>query len=494
MGLGLGAVVLLAACDVSPPGEEPGAARAALGEPQDGFPNWEERVVHVWGNRARSDPAADLMGCTVCAESACYTPQPPLAWNHNLARAARFHSANLADIGRGLSHDSLCTVVGDINTSYDPGPCDGSVSCGCEGGMAACSGSCTGWSARISMFGTSPSGENIARAGGDPVGTFYLWLHEPDSSAACGFRSSNGHRYNILARNSSIGVGYASGYWTQDFSGGGSPDGIVAGVHTPQTGTSVELRANWYSSAAPTTALVNLNGTCEPMTLERGSGTNGTYLATATVSGCTRYYFQFDRPSGTVTYPSTGSFGIGCAEDWSAARPGVCGCTPTCGTSECGDDGCGGNCGACGAGSSCVTGACICSGSRLDCGGSCVNTSRNPSHCGGCGMACAADETCVGGACIPPGVDGGPVAPEDAGPPPGADAGPGIDSGVPPGTDGGPGVVDAGGTTPPEEVTGSCGCQAPGRGRGTPWVAVAALALLALVHSRGRRRRVRARR
>ncbi len=326
-----------------------------------------------------------------------------MVWDHNLSRAARFHSANLADIGRGLSHDSLCTVVSDINTRYDPGPCGGAAACGCEGGMGSCSGACTSWSARIARFGTSPSGENIARAGTDPVRVFYLWLHEPDSSPMCGFRIANGHRFNILGGNSRIGVGYDSSYWTQDFAGGGSPDGIISGVHHPKTGSSIEFRANWYDSAAPSMATVNVGGSCVPMTIERGSGTNGTYLGTSAVSGCTRYYFQFEGPSGTVTYPSTGSFGIGCPEDWTSARPGACGCTPSCGGATCGDDGCGGTCGTCPAG-----------------------------------------QPCVGGACVPPGVDAGPIPSDDSGVPPDMDGGPaGSDSGVPVTDGGSPG--DSGG-------------------------------------------------
>src|SRR5687768_1575219 len=80
------------------------STRAELGEPMDGFPSWEERVIHQWTNRARADPAADLASCTQCAERACYAPVPPLVWSHSLARAARFHSDNLARAGCGLAH------------------------------------------------------------------------------------------------------------------------------------------------------------------------------------------------------------------------------------------------------------------------------------------------------------------------------------------------------------------------------------------------------
>src|SRR5688500_5417396 len=66
------------------------------GVPLSGFPNWQERMIQVYVNRARADPSADLAGCTVCAEKSCYTPKPPAVYSYNLNRAARFHSALLS--------------------------------------------------------------------------------------------------------------------------------------------------------------------------------------------------------------------------------------------------------------------------------------------------------------------------------------------------------------------------------------------------------------
>src|SRR5450759_5248795 len=55
------------------------------GEPVNGFPNWQERVMHEWVNRARVDPQADLAGCPAgnCLENInnCYAPQSPMIWN-----------------------------------------------------------------------------------------------------------------------------------------------------------------------------------------------------------------------------------------------------------------------------------------------------------------------------------------------------------------------------------------------------------------------------
>lgn len=303
------------------------ATAFAAGEPVDGFPSWSERVVHVWVNRARADPQADLAGCPNCGEAACYEPTGPLGHDHNLTRAARFHSANLALSGSGLQHDSPCTLVADIATQYTPGPCDGNPACACEGGNATCgAGGCTEWSQRVAMFGTGPAGENAAAGYTDPVDTFYLWLWEPSASTSCGFSLQNGHRYNILTANGSLGVGNHEAWWTQDF-GGGGPDGkIIAGAHYPATGT-VSFYANWFDGAAPATAAVNIDGTCHTMTLERGvDPANATYaFADHQVAGCQRYLFVFEDAGGTIhTYPDTGSFGVGCPDEWTTDRPASC--------------------------------------------------------------------------------------------------------------------------------------------------------------------------
>jgi len=442
------ALVLSACAYDAGPGESVGATRAALGEPVDGFPNWHERVVHVWTNRARADPAADLASCgATCAERACYGPVAPLAWGHDLARLARFHSENLSRMGCSLMHDSPCTLATDIGTQYTPGPCNGDPSCACSAGGAACggTGSTIIWD-RFSRFGVTGGAraENIASTGTDPVSTFYLWLHEPDSNPACGWRIANGHRHSILNGSyRSLGAGRSDvspRRFTQDFHSAGSPSGLVAGVHYPETGASVEMRANWYDSSVPSTAQVNVDGTCTAMTVERGLTNNGTFLTSVSGvgSGCHRYYFHFEVGSTDYFYPTTGAFGIGCATDWDPTRPPVCGaCTPACGGRACGDDGCGGSCGSCGAGETCTAGACVaactpdcagracgddgCGGScgvcasgrmcdaagacvcatgRTDCGGSCVRTNTNRNHCGGCGIACGATEACTSGVCV----------------------------------------------------------------------------------------------
>lgn len=300
--------------------------QATEGVPVNGFPSWSERMIHVLVNRARSDPAEDLIGCSNCPEAACYTPQYPLAWNENLAHAARFHATNLTSSGCNMRHDSPCRLENDIGNTY-PEICDGSVSCACEGGTANCGGSSnsSNWD-RLAVFGISTSyrAENIA-SNGDPFTIFYLWLWENSSSNDCGFNLQNGHRYNILNGDyTHIGIGQDGNFTVQDFwHTTDTPQKIPSGAHYPQSGTSIAFRANWNDAQSPRKAQVNINGAFHDMLVERGSGGNATYLYEATLkSGCDQYYFRFTDSTGHVaTYPGEGSFGINCAYDWTDSRP-----------------------------------------------------------------------------------------------------------------------------------------------------------------------------
>jgi hypothetical protein len=313
-----------------------------VGEPINGFPNWQERVIHEWINRARIDPQADLAGCgTNCAENigGCYTPQVPLIWDANAGRSARYHSAEMG-LQNFFAHDSNCTLVSNINSLY-PGSCNGSASCACVGGTSGCNPGCTAWYARIGLFGASAAGEIIAAGYPDSNSAFYAWLWEPTTSTSCSFSSANGHRWLILKASSAVGTGYQSVsggyglYYTGDFADSNSPiPKVPSGTHYPQQAGSIDFWANWYDSAPPQSAAVNVDGICHPMTLQRGSASSGAYAALGIAglgSGCHRYFFTFHDSSGNeVTYPSTGSYGIGltACNDWDVTRPLTCNSSP----------------------------------------------------------------------------------------------------------------------------------------------------------------------
>lgn len=294
------------------------------GEAINGFPNWEERVLHEWINRARVDPQVEMRKCgSSCVEAACYAPVTPLGWGEALNHAARYHAVEMRQ-QRYFDHDSKCTVVPNISQLY-PAGCDGSASCGCVGGSMSCAtGGCTPWSSRVGMFGAQPFGEIILSAN-DPDKVFYLWLYEGSMSPACGFSTFNAHRYIILSATGSVGLGVGD-YSVGDFGGGDPPYRIPSGSHYPRQAASVDLWANWYDTKAPKSASAVVDGVCLTMSLKRGSGTNGAWTTTANNvgSGCHRYYFSFVDANGvTVTYPATGSLAIGSGAscpDWDSSR------------------------------------------------------------------------------------------------------------------------------------------------------------------------------
>ena len=71
-----------------------------------------------------------------------------------------------------------------------------------------------------------------------------------------------------------------AGYSTGDFGAGSAPTKIPSGAHYPQQAASVGMWANWYDTAGPSAASVNVDGVCTTMTLQRGTQTNGAWSAT----------------------------------------------------------------------------------------------------------------------------------------------------------------------------------------------------------------------
>ncbi len=382
-----------------------GGQALAVGESDaDGFPNWEERVLLELTNRARVDPQLEMTQCgSNCAEAACYTVQNPLYYRRELGRAARFHGAFLTANGY-FAHETRCNLVAGIEQLY-PNTCDGAASCACVGGAltGACppnpASQCTSAAARVGTFGGGYQGEIIA-GGSSPNQAFYLWLYESAmGNTTCQFTLDNGHRWLLLTSSSNVGFG-VDGQFVGDFGGGaGETHKIASGTHWPRQAATVEAWANWIDSAGPNSALVNVDGECVPMALTRGTGTNGAYLAnlSSVGAGCSRYFFLFrDSNDQIVTYPETGSLGIGpaatCA-DFNDQRPTTgasCNCTPQCGADVCGDDSCGGSCGNCADGSTCAAGQCIEDNGTGGGGTNTTGTSSSGSGSGGSGAGIGA--------------------------------------------------------------------------------------------------------
>ena len=285
-----------------------------VGESINGFPNWAERVMLEWTNRARVDPQLEMKACgTACGDAACYTAKGPLVWSEALNHSARFHADEMAK-QQYFAHDSKCNVVSNINALY-PAACDASASCACNGAGG------TPWSTRISLFGAGPTGEIIVSIA-EPNSAFYLWLYEPAPSS-CAF-GANGHRYLILKSDGEVGFG-ASGTSVGDFGGPATPYKIPSAAHYPKQAETVTVWANWYDTAAPRAASVVVDGKCTTISLQRGTQQNGAWSANVpgVGSGCHRYYLSFiDSTGATITYPATGSLGIGdsSCDDWNSSR------------------------------------------------------------------------------------------------------------------------------------------------------------------------------
>jgi hypothetical protein len=308
----------------------------AEGEASNGFPNWSERVLLEWINRARSDPQADLAACPTgnCPDKACYTPIKPLHFDPNLAHSARFHSSHMM-INDYFDHYSHCTLFSNIPALYlsSPQTCNGAAACSCVGGaITTDSAAWTHPFVRISMFGSNASGEIIVQDSSGINNEFYDWLYEATSSSVCQGDNANGHRWLILttAAGVGIGLGTSGSYSTGDFGGGSTNALMPSGSHYPQQAASVAAWTNWSSSAGPSVAKINVDGVCQDMTISRGSSSNGAWTSTVTGvgTGCHRYFFAFKDSAGKqVFYPSNGSLAIGSGAscpDWSSVKPADC--------------------------------------------------------------------------------------------------------------------------------------------------------------------------
>lgn len=304
------------------------ALAQSRGIPQNGFPTWQERMLQVLFNRSRAEPNADPKAC------ATTTARGPLAYSYNFNRAARFHSANMSKVGC-FQHNSPCLLVSDISNRFAPmGTCDGSASCACNN-TPVCSASCTAAEctqtfARVAMFG-SPAGAEVIHAGvSTPRAAHSGWMNSPEHCAI------------ILGDFGTVGTGTLGTYWSGNFAGTGSAPGTLAagghevgtsfGQFTNTSAQSVAFRVNYaHPAGGPQSTQLNLDGACSPMTLERGSPGNSTWLASVSFSGagCRRYLFSFKDASGaTVVLPETGSYGVGgslaTCPDWGPTPPAQC--------------------------------------------------------------------------------------------------------------------------------------------------------------------------
>ena len=290
----------------------------SLGDPENGFPSPYERALFMAANRTRSDPST-VKG----SDSKIYPAAAPLTLAYDLERSSRFHSTMLSKGHAPLMHPSPCTLVAGVGASG----CDGTPSCGCQGGVTCntCdSTACTAGTdpgTRIQAFYTGANrgwGEIIAAGYGDAWSTMDAWVDEPSSS--------DGHRQIVTSGSYGVvGFGHASdptacyrGFDGGDFAGDKPAVPLIASAAPkPIAGAAGTFRvyATWAdkTGGAPTALRAVVDGACHDMTRELGDPKlNATYYADVLLAnGCHNAFVLGTAASGaSAAYPTTTAFTI----------------------------------------------------------------------------------------------------------------------------------------------------------------------------------------
>jgi hypothetical protein len=265
---------------------------AGYGDIQDGLPSRMEREALTMTSAVRMDPVGfrdKYITSTTILLPANYPAVGPVWYNHNLNKASRFHSTEMANTC-GMQHNS----------------CDG-----------------TTFDVRLKSYYTSSGwiGENVATGVATGIGTVIQWLRDDNAQKVpAADNDADGHRKNIMNTTyHEMGNGYAYSatrqwnyFWTQDFGGGaGSDYKIPSGTHflAPSNTTTLFFAANYYdkSGSPPSKPTVAIDGVESAMTLHLGKEAAGTYIYSIPndkKAHC--YYFHFTDATGTlVRYPQT---------------------------------------------------------------------------------------------------------------------------------------------------------------------------------------------
>ncbi len=318
------------------------------GEPVDGYPSHDERVILVTINRVRAAPNDQAAGNA----AACSTPKdpvPPVAYDARIGHASRFHCLHLSKNAGGLSHQTFCTLDPAIATNG----CDGAASCSCVAGTECWScdtlGGCgSGPNERASIFGFPGGVGEVGAAGYGPSGAATGWATEcPPDEPHRNTLTSGG--YNVIGTGSGTGGSCWGAYEFADF--GSDPAAVVSRIASAVDHDGV-LEANWYDVAGdPTSIDAVIDGACTPMEIAVGvNAGNRDYQIPFVPSGaCQQWYVIATAPDGTIVrYPDVGSLTAGCPEDYvptqldapcascnqGETRPcdnGTCSGTQTCG-------------------------------------------------------------------------------------------------------------------------------------------------------------------
>lgn len=259
-------------------------AHAGYGDAAGGQPTAVEREVVLWTNAVRAAPDAfeddyavrDCSYDDFTAEER--VPKGPLAWNADLGRVARAHSADM------IAND---------------------------------------WFEHDSSDGTPPDERIEAAYDGDPIGENIAFGYaRADRLVRRALMCSPHHRANLLAGDyDEVGVGVVEDWYTQDF-GGGREDRppIAMGAHALLD----DGRFGFYADHAgePDAFRVVLDGEAIPLSLRWGSPEQGIWGAELDPEPwrCHQLHFEAEVGGALARFPEEGSYGWGdCAFDDPAA-------------------------------------------------------------------------------------------------------------------------------------------------------------------------------
>src|SRR5688572_10425270 len=281
-----------------------------VGVPVDGYPSAGERLQHVAINRGRADPNNVAKGTAhECSEPK--DPRPPVVFNHDLSQAARFHCAHLSVNSGGLSHQTFCTLLDDLETSG----CDASASCSCVAGTECWNcdtlGGCgSGPDERAAIFGFQGGASEVGAAG-YPTGwdAVFGWITEnPCESGTLAHRDTVTGDFNVVG----VGMDTEGTCWgTYHFAEFSNVEGtaipaIPAAAHRLGI-EGMEIYANWYHPGGdPMEIHAVVDGACTAMDVDLGAAGNSTFVATipAADTACHTYYVLAYDPDGIrITHP-----------------------------------------------------------------------------------------------------------------------------------------------------------------------------------------------
>lgn len=289
---------------------------SAYGEPVDGYPTHDERLILVTINRVRANPDDQAAG-NAAACSTPHPPVPPVAYDAKLGHASRFHCKHLSINDGGLSHQTFCTLDPQIATNG----CDGAAACSCMAGTECWNcdtlGGCgSGPNDRAAIFGFAGGVAEVGAAGYGPAGASTGWSTECPPNEPHRDTLTNGG-LNVVGTGYATGGGCWGDFEFADF-------GTVGDVVTPRIASAIDnagtIEANWYDPGGdPLTIDAVVDGVCTPMTIAVGiDAGNRDYRAPFQPSGaCQQWYVVARAPGGEVVrYPDAGSLTVGCPDEY----------------------------------------------------------------------------------------------------------------------------------------------------------------------------------